>query len=177
MRRHSGWIWGGRIVAVAVVAGLISYLSIVGLDKADKLASVLGLFVAVAALAAPYLLPPAQDPAAQPAPAPAAEPPQSVVNAVVMGRLTQAKGVGSLQVPAAPPSGAAQAAAPPAAAPPAAAPPGAAPPAAAPGAVPPVTGPAAAAVPGSPGGQYVNGVWVGGDLTQIDGTDGDVTLG
>ena len=57
MRRRSGWIWGGRITAVAVLAGLAVYLASVGLDKADKLASVLGLLVAVAALVAPYLLP------------------------------------------------------------------------------------------------------------------------
>ena len=42
MRRRSGWIWGGRIAAVVVVTGLAVYLASVGLDKADKLASVLG---------------------------------------------------------------------------------------------------------------------------------------
>ena len=26
-------------------------------------------------------------------------------------------------------------------------------------------------------GQYVNGVWVGGNLTQVDGADGDITIG
>ena len=57
MRRRSGWIWGGRIAAVVILAGLAAYLASVGLDKADKLASVLGLLVAVAALVAPYLLP------------------------------------------------------------------------------------------------------------------------
>ena len=60
MRRRSGWIWGGRIVAVVMVAGLGAYLASVGLDKADKLAGVLGLLVAVAALVTPYLLPPAE---------------------------------------------------------------------------------------------------------------------
>ena len=36
-QQRSGWIWGGRIAAVMVVAGLAAYLSSVGLDKADKL--------------------------------------------------------------------------------------------------------------------------------------------
>ena len=37
MRRRSGWIWGGRITAVVILAGLAVYLASVGLDKADKL--------------------------------------------------------------------------------------------------------------------------------------------
>jgi hypothetical protein len=40
-----------------IVAGLIVYLVMVGLDKADKLASAVGVVVALAALVAPYLLP------------------------------------------------------------------------------------------------------------------------
>ncbi|MCO5996233.1 hypothetical protein [Actinoallomurus rhizosphaericola] len=43
-------MWGGLTLTVAAAAGLGAYLSMVGLDKADKLASVLGLFVAVAGL-------------------------------------------------------------------------------------------------------------------------------
>jgi hypothetical protein len=31
--------------------------------------------------------------------------------------------------------------------------------------------------PDGQGSQHVNGVWVGGNLTQVDGTDGDVTIG
>lgn len=57
-RRTSGWVWAGRIVAVLVLAGLGVYLVRVGLDTADKLASSIGVLVAVAALLAPYLLPP-----------------------------------------------------------------------------------------------------------------------
>ncbi|MEV4456180.1 hypothetical protein [Microbispora sp. NPDC049633] len=47
-----GWgpVWGGAGVAVAALAALGVYLSQVGLDKADKLASVIGLFVALAGL-------------------------------------------------------------------------------------------------------------------------------
>ncbi|WP_182884718.1 hypothetical protein [Microbispora sp. H10885] len=43
-------VWGGAGVAVAALAGLGVYLSQVGLDKADKLASVAGLFVGLAGL-------------------------------------------------------------------------------------------------------------------------------
>jgi tetratricopeptide (TPR) repeat protein len=52
-----GWIWVGRIAAVLVLVGLGVYLLVVGLDKGGKIATVLGPLVAVAALAAPYLLP------------------------------------------------------------------------------------------------------------------------
>jgi hypothetical protein len=55
--RSRGWVWAGRIVAVLVLAGLGVYLARVGLDTADKLASSIGVLVAVAALLAPYLLP------------------------------------------------------------------------------------------------------------------------
>ncbi|MEU8363452.1 hypothetical protein AB0C27_46290 [Nonomuraea sp. NPDC048882] len=43
-------VWGGAVVAVAAVAALAVYLARVGLDDADKLASVIGLFVALAGL-------------------------------------------------------------------------------------------------------------------------------
>jgi hypothetical protein len=149
MHRRSGWIWGGRIIAVVAVVGLAIYLLAVGLDKADKLAGALSLVVAVAALVAPYLLPSGQpSSAAPPGQAAASGPRQSVTDTVVGGNLTQAQDVGGIRVP------------------------GAATPATRPG-----TAPAAGPVPGAPGGQYVKGVWVGGNLTQIDGADGDVTLG
>ena len=43
----------------------------------------------------------------------------------------------------------------------------------------PSPGPRGGLAPGAemPGGQYVNGVWVAGNLTQVDGSDGDVTVG
>lgn len=44
-------VWAGAGAAVASVVGLGGYLAVVGLDDADKIASVLGLFVAVAGLA------------------------------------------------------------------------------------------------------------------------------
>ncbi|MEU8205103.1 hypothetical protein [Streptosporangium sp. NPDC049046] len=43
-------LWGGAGVAVVAMTGLGVYLVRVGLDAADKLASVCGLFVAVAGL-------------------------------------------------------------------------------------------------------------------------------
>jgi hypothetical protein len=59
-RRSQRWIWGGRAVFGAVVAGLAVYLTVVGLDEADKIASGIGVIVALLALGAPYLLPPPQ---------------------------------------------------------------------------------------------------------------------
>ncbi|NJP92138.1 hypothetical protein HCN51_22175 [Nonomuraea sp. FMUSA5-5] len=44
-------VWGGAVVAAVALAALIVYFVRVGLDNADKLASVIGLFVAVAGLA------------------------------------------------------------------------------------------------------------------------------
>jgi hypothetical protein len=142
MRWRSGWIWGGRIVAVMVVAGLVAYLVSVGLDKADKLASVLGLLVAVAAFVAPYLLPTTNGKRSGPGSV------QQVANAAVGGHLTQVRDAGDVRV-----QGSVTAASP--QMPPRRADPG----------------------PEGHGGQYVNGVWVGGNLTQIDGADGDVTIG
>jgi hypothetical protein len=139
-RRRSGWIWGGRVVAVFVVAGMGVYFSTVGLDKADKLASVLGLLVAAAALVAPYLLPSSDRSSSE------SESVQSVANTVVGGHLTQMRDAEGVKV-----QGSVTAS------PPQTAPPGAVPP------------------PDLQGGQYVNGVWVGGNLTQIDGAEGDVT--
>lgn len=56
-RRSSRRIWAGRAVAALIGAGLVGYLAVVGLDTADKLASVTGAVAALAALAAPYVLP------------------------------------------------------------------------------------------------------------------------
>jgi hypothetical protein len=148
MTRHrSFWILIGRIVAVVVLAGVIGYLYIVGLERADKLASVLSLVVAAAALLAPYLLPLGPQSPTPPR-TPAMENRQSVGNSVVMGSLTQAKKVANLRASAAPAPANSEAAA-----------------------------PAAVPLPDNASGQYVNGVWVGGHLTQIDGAKGDVTLG
>ncbi|GAA2815186.1 hypothetical protein [Nonomuraea dietziae] len=49
MRRRA-LVWGGAVVAVAAFAGLGAYFAKVGLNEADKLASVIGLFVAAAGL-------------------------------------------------------------------------------------------------------------------------------
>ncbi|MDG4765771.1 hypothetical protein O7632_16940 [Solwaraspora sp. WMMD406] len=50
-------MWAGRVAFGVIVAGLVVYLVMVGLDKADKLASSIGAVAALTALAAPYLLP------------------------------------------------------------------------------------------------------------------------
>ena len=57
-RRSPRWIWAGRIAFGVLAVGLVAYLAVVGLDKADKLASCVGAVVALLALATPYLLPP-----------------------------------------------------------------------------------------------------------------------
>ncbi|MEV5411537.1 hypothetical protein AB0K60_22205 [Thermopolyspora sp. NPDC052614] len=44
------WIWVGATVTMAALTGLAVHLAWVGLDDADKLASVLSLFVGVAGL-------------------------------------------------------------------------------------------------------------------------------
>lgn len=62
-RRTAGWIWTGRVLAALIVAGLAVYLVSVGLEKADKIASMIGALAAVSALLAPYLLrPPEPEP-------------------------------------------------------------------------------------------------------------------
>ncbi|MFI6740533.1 hypothetical protein ACIBI9_47080 [Nonomuraea sp. NPDC050451] len=43
-------VWGGAGLGVAALVGLGVYFARVGLDDADKLASVIGVFVAVAGL-------------------------------------------------------------------------------------------------------------------------------
>jgi hypothetical protein len=64
-RRSRRLVLIGRVVAAIVLAGLAVYLVRAGLDKADKLASSIGLLVAALALVAPYLVPASSD---QPAP-------------------------------------------------------------------------------------------------------------
>jgi hypothetical protein len=49
-------IWMGRAVFAGIIAGLVIYLVSVGLDKADKIASSVGVVIALLALGAPYLL-------------------------------------------------------------------------------------------------------------------------
>ncbi|MEU8364952.1 FxSxx-COOH system tetratricopeptide repeat protein [Nonomuraea sp. NPDC048882] len=57
-------VWAGSTVAAAAIIGLAIYLAWVGLDNADKLASVIGLFVALAGLAvAAYRLTASRPPA------------------------------------------------------------------------------------------------------------------
>jgi membrane protein implicated in regulation of membrane protease activity len=148
MRRSSKWIWVGRVVALLVAAALAGYLFIAGLDKAAAIAGVLGLFVAVFALVAPYLLPPgASSSVSSPDQGAARLATQLVAKSVVRGHLTQVQGdsvPGTGRLAATAPVGGEPAAGPP---------------------------------PAGTGGQHVTEVWVGGNLTQIDGADGDVTIG
>jgi hypothetical protein len=83
--RGRSWVWAGRATAIAVLACLAGYLAAVGLDNADKIASALGLLVAVAALVAPYLFPPRQEPAEGSR--------QTVTNSIVGGNLVQIQDV------------------------------------------------------------------------------------
>lgn len=64
-RRSSRWVWSGRVLAGLTLVVVGGYLVRVGLEKADKLASSVGLLVAIAALLAPYLLPAPQSPIVQ----------------------------------------------------------------------------------------------------------------
>jgi hypothetical protein len=75
-----------------LLAGLSAYLASMGLDKADKLASVLTLLVAVAALVVPYLLPTSDGHDPEPRSA------QQVANTVVGGHLTQIRDAGGVRV-------------------------------------------------------------------------------
>lgn len=128
--RRQGLIWVCRIAAVVLIAALAAYLWSVGFDKADKLAGVLVLLVALATLVAPYLFPfPASGDTAP-------KDGQHVSNAVVKGHLTQLRSP-KREYPSAADTG--------------------------------VTAERES-------GQYVDGVWVGGNVTQIDGVGGDVTI-
>jgi hypothetical protein len=57
-RRSRHWIWAGRAAFILIVATFTGYLSKVGLEDADKTASVVSAVLAMLALCAPYLLPP-----------------------------------------------------------------------------------------------------------------------
>lgn len=146
---HVSRIWVGRVVAVISIVGTGIYLLVVGLDTADKVASALSLLVAIAALVLPYL---SRSTNSSPEPS-AAEGAargsrQFIANAVVGGDLTQVRDTKDIQVSDKVTVSST-----------------------------PETPPAAVTAPDKQGGQYVNGVWIGGNLTQIDGADGNVTLG
>lgn len=49
--------WAGRAVFVVVMVALVIYVAVIGLDRANKLAGVIGVLLALCALVAPYLLP------------------------------------------------------------------------------------------------------------------------
>jgi hypothetical protein len=58
LRRGSRWVWAGRIIAVLVLAGLVTYMAVAGLTTANLVGGALGGVAALAALLAPYLLSP-----------------------------------------------------------------------------------------------------------------------
>jgi hypothetical protein len=49
------WIWAGRAAFAVIVGGFLAYVFRVGLDKADKTASVVSAVLAILALGLPYL--------------------------------------------------------------------------------------------------------------------------
>jgi hypothetical protein len=55
--RTRRWVWAGRVLAAAAVAGLGGYLIAAGTARANLIAAPAALVVALAALLAPYLLP------------------------------------------------------------------------------------------------------------------------
>jgi hypothetical protein len=82
--RTRAWIWAGRAVAVAAVAGLAGYLAAAGLDQAGRLAAPVGLVIALTALLAPYLLPVYQPPAPSSARPADPEPPAGPEGGIVI---------------------------------------------------------------------------------------------
>ncbi len=62
LRRSRVWIWTGWIIALCCVVALVAYLAMVGLDKADQLASVIGGVMALIAFVS-YVLSPKSPPA------------------------------------------------------------------------------------------------------------------
>jgi hypothetical protein len=64
--RTRRWIWAGRALAAAAVAGLGGYLIAAGPSRASLIAGPAALVIALAALLAPYLLPAYTTPAAPP---------------------------------------------------------------------------------------------------------------
>ena len=58
LRRSPRLVWAGQIAAVLVLAGLVTYMAVAGLTTANLVGGALGGVAALAALLAPYLLPP-----------------------------------------------------------------------------------------------------------------------
>jgi hypothetical protein len=58
LRRQINRKLAGRIVGAALIAGLVTYLIMVGLPNADMIGSAVACVLAFAALLAPYLFPP-----------------------------------------------------------------------------------------------------------------------
>ncbi|BCL15797.1 hypothetical protein GCM10017556_35360 [Micromonospora sagamiensis] len=78
-------------MAGLAVLGLVGYLIVVGLDRADKIGSAVGVVIAILGLVAPYLLPPRRQPPTEgTAPAPAGKAPAAADGAV---HLHDARGV------------------------------------------------------------------------------------
>ena len=146
-------VWIGGVVAVGALASLTAYLISVGLDEADKVASVVGLFVALAGLVVSVL-------GLRRESAPEDGPPaggQSVRNSSFGGGITMIRGTrGSIRISR---TGAPQPA-----------------PTGGPRPLPghPAGAPSADAPNGA--GQHVHGTTAAGPVDMVDGTGGDVEI-
>jgi hypothetical protein len=149
--------WASGVVAVGVAAGLGVYFWVVGLDKADKSASVAGAFVGLAALVVSIYGVVREHRGAGASPRVGG---LSVSDSTVDGGVTQVKGVtGNVRI-----SGVGQQRSAPVAGP------------------DPVPSSAAGSPPqagsddGAAGGQSVGGSQVGGEVTQVDRVGGDAEI-
>jgi hypothetical protein len=92
MSRHRRvWIWAGRGLALTLMVALAIYLYIVGLDKADKIGSAIGVIVALAALLTPHLAPKSHVESSAAVPAQSSR--QKIANVVVSGDMTQTRNI------------------------------------------------------------------------------------
>jgi hypothetical protein len=162
--RVLAWVGGAVAVAAAVVLGV--YFAVEGLGKADKVAGVAGTFIGLAGLVASvYGIFQARREASGSS-ASAVRGGQSVTDTRVAGGVTQVEGVtGSVRIGGAPTH---SSAAPPAPAPAA--------PSSASGLTPSGVSAQVPEASGPGGGQSVTNSQVGGDVTQVDGVDGDVDI-
>ncbi|MDX3128930.1 hypothetical protein PV367_03760 [Streptomyces europaeiscabiei] len=151
--RGRGQVWIGGVVAVGALVYLTAYLIAVGLDKADKVASVVGLFVGLAGLVVSILGLRREDP-------PDGGPPeggQSVRNSWVGEGITMVRDTrGNVQIshtsgPQPFPVGGPQ-----------------------PPPVPPASPPPSGTPDGA--GQHVHGTTAGGPVDLVDGTGGNVEI-
>ncbi|WP_283134420.1 hypothetical protein [Rhizohabitans arisaemae] len=161
MRRHNPWMWGVMLGVGVVLGALGAAFVVLGLERADQLAGVIGMFVAAAGLAVSvYGLRSARrspgGPADQDAdPVPRTPPPvptltQTVADSTVGGDVLQVGEIkGSLRIGGTPPPPPAQDTA---------------------------TTTAGRSAPPDPGGQTVENSRIGGSVHQVGDVGGDVEI-